>query len=98
MSILLSICRVLVGSLFIVSGLIKANDTLGFSYKLTEYFEPEVLGWTWLEPYALPLAMLICIGEIVIGVAVVLGGKMRLTSWFLLGMILFFTWLTFYSA
>ncbi|MCB0791615.1 MAG: DoxX family membrane protein [Flavobacteriales bacterium] len=98
MRLLLYICRVLVGSLFIVSGLIKANDTLGFSYKLQEYFEPGVLGWTWLEPYALPIAMLICVGEVVLGVAVVLGGRMRISAWFLLGLILFFTWLTFYSA
>src|SRR6478735_2062867 len=31
--------RVLVGGLFIFSGFIKANDPLGFSYKLKEYFE-----------------------------------------------------------
>ena len=34
-----SVARVLVGGLFIVSGLVKANDPLGFSYKLEEYFE-----------------------------------------------------------
>jgi hypothetical protein len=32
-------CRIAVGLLFIFSGLIKANDPLGFSYKLEEYFE-----------------------------------------------------------
>ena len=31
-------CRILVGATFIVSGLVKANDPLGFSYKLEEYF------------------------------------------------------------
>jgi hypothetical protein len=35
---LVSISRILVGVLFIISGLIKANDALGFSYKLDEYF------------------------------------------------------------
>ena len=39
MKILAIISRVFVGALFVVSGLIKANDTLGFSYKLEEYFE-----------------------------------------------------------
>lgn len=38
MKILVQICRVLVGLLFIFSGLIKANDPTGFSYKLEEYF------------------------------------------------------------
>lgn len=100
MRAILYTCRLLVGSLFIVSGLIKANDTLGFSYKLQEYFEPEVLGWLmgFMEPYALPLAMLVCVGEIVLGVAVIMGGRMVLSTWFLLALILFFTGLTFYSA
>ena len=31
--------RILVGALFIVSGLIKANDPKGFAYKMDEYFE-----------------------------------------------------------
>jgi hypothetical protein len=32
-----------VGILFIISGLIKFNDPIGFSYKLTEYFSEPVL-------------------------------------------------------
>lgn len=99
MKMLVSICRVLVGALFIVSGLIKANDAIGFAYKLEEYFSPDVLSWfTWMEPYAYPLAVFICIAEIVVGLAVLLGAKMKLASWSLLLMIVFFTFLTFYSA
>ena len=30
--------RILIGLLFILSGLIKLNDPTGFSYKLDEYF------------------------------------------------------------
>lgn len=92
------ISRVLVGSLFIVSGLIKANDPLGFSYKLEEYFAPDVLNLPVFEPWALELAVFICIVEIVLGVAVLLGSKIKLVSWSLLLMIIFFTFLTFYSA
>ncbi len=98
MKILVTISRILVGSLFIVSGLVKANDTLGFSYKLVEYFEPGVLDLPFFIPYALPLAAFICVVEIVLGIATLLGGKMRLVSWALLLMIVFFTFLTFYSA
>ncbi|MES2630059.1 MAG: DoxX family protein, partial [Bacteroidota bacterium] len=98
MKILVTISRILVGSLFIVSGLVKANDTLGFSYKLIEYFEPGVLDMTWLIPFALPLAIFICVVEVVLGVATLLGGKMKLTAWSLLLMIVFFTFLTWYSA
>jgi uncharacterized membrane protein YphA (DoxX/SURF4 family) len=98
MKYLVLTCRVLVGSLFIVSGLIKANDPLGFSYKLEEYFAEGALNLIFLEPFALILAITACIAEIVLGFAVIFGGKMKLTSWLLLILILFFGWLTLYTA
>lgn len=90
--------RILVGSLFIVSGIIKANDPIGFSYKLEEYFSSNVLNIPFLEPYALGFSMLICISEVVLGIMVLFGSYARLTSWLLILMIVFFTFLTFYSA
>lgn len=98
MKYLVSFSRIFVGSLFIVSGLIKANDPLGFSYKLEEYFAESALNLPFLEPVALWLAVLVCIGEIVLGLAVLFGGKMRLASWSLLILTLFFGWLTAYTA
>ncbi len=98
MKILVYISRILTGSLFIVSGLIKANDPLGFSYKLQEYFSPDVLNLPFLDSYALELSVFICVAEILLGFAVLLGAWMRFVSWNLLIMILFFTFLTFYSA
>ena len=98
MKLLTDISRVLVGSLFIVSGLIKANDPLGFSYKLEEYFSVDVLNMSFLDPFVVELAVFICVAEIVLGIAVLLGSKMKLAAWSLLLMILFFTFLTFYSA
>ena len=38
-----NISRTLVGALFIVSGLIKANDAVGFSFKLHDYFAAAVI-------------------------------------------------------
>ena len=96
MKVLVQISRVLVGVLFIISGLIKANDPLGFSYKLEEYFE--VFNMPFLAGLALPQAMLICIFEIIVGVLLLIGAYTRLNSWLLLIMIVFFTWLTGYSA
>lgn len=90
------ISRVLVGVLFIVSGFIKANDTIGFGYKLEEYFE--VFHTPVFIPYVVPIAMFICIFEIMVGVALLLGAYSKLNAWLLLLMILFFTWLTGYSA
>lgn len=95
---LASISRILVGSLFIVSGLIKANDPIGFSYKLEEYFSVDVLNLPFFEPWALSIAVFVCVVEIALGVAAIFGSKIKLVSWSLLLMILFFTFLTFYSA
>lgn len=96
MRIITTISRLLVGSLFIFSGLIKANDPLGFSYKLVEYFE--VFNTHFLVPIALPLAIFICVFEVLVGVTLLIGAKIKLTLWLLLLMIVFFTFLTFYSA
>ncbi len=96
MKIITNIARTVVGLLFIFSGFIKANDAVGFGYKLVEYFE--VFGTHFLVPIALPLAMFICIFEIVLGFALLMGAKLRLTLWLSLLMIVFFTFLTFYSA
>lgn len=96
--ILVDACRLVVGSLFIVSGLIKANDALGFMYKLEEYFEPGALNFPGLTEWALPLAVFICIGEILLGVAMVLGAMPKLTAGLTGFMMAFFTWLTWYTA
>src|SRR3546814_9399702 len=90
------ICRIITGLLFIFSGLIKANDPMGFGFKLEEYFV--VFGMEWLSPLSVILSIFICSLEIVLGVAVLLGARIRATAWGLLLLILFFTWLTFYSA
>ncbi|MFN5418313.1 MAG: DoxX family protein [Flavobacteriia bacterium] len=105
------VSRLLVGGLFIVSGLIKANDPLGFSYKLEEYFEDGALAFRikewfgapgfsleFLIDWALILSVVICVAEIVLGVLVLIGGKIKLVSWMLVLMMLFFTFLTWHTA
>lgn len=98
MKILVTICRIFVGVLFIISGLIKLNDPLGFSYKLQEYFGADVLNLPFLEPYALGISVFVVVFEVVLGVFLLIGYKPKFTVWSLLGMIVFFTFLTFYSA
>ncbi len=98
MKFLVHIARFLVGALFIFSGFIKLNDPLGFSYKLQEYFAPEVLNLEFLSPYALLLSVILVIAEIILGIALLIGHARKLTLWLLLAMIAFFTFLTFYSA
>lgn len=96
MKIVTNICRILVAVLFIISGLIKANDTIGFSYKLVEYFE--IFNMHFFVDYAVGLSMFICIFEIIVGVALLIGAYTNLNLWLLLLMIIFFTLLTGYSA
>jgi len=93
---IITICRIVVGLLFIFSGLIKANDPLGFSYKLEDYFT--VFELDWAIPLSLLLSMIICIFEILLGITVLIGAYFVSTTWLLLFMIIFFTWLTGYSA
>jgi len=98
MKILVPISRIFVGILFIISGFIKLNDPLGFSYKLQEYFSADVLNIPFLEPYALVISVLVVVLEVVLGVFLLIGYKPKFTVWSLLLMIVFFTFLTFYSA
>ena len=98
MKYLIHFSRIVVGNLFIFSGLVKANDPLGFSYKLEEYFVEFGMNWHWLEAILVPLAAALCIVEIVLGIAVLLGYRMKQVSWVLLLMIVFFTILTGASA
>lgn len=95
-NILLTISRIFVGVLFIFSGLIKANDPLGFGYKLQEYFDVFHIGF--LSPIATGIAILLCTLEIVLGALLLLGFWGKKVSWGLLLLIIFFTILTFVSA
>uniref|UniRef100_UPI00404B1DD4 BT_3928 family protein n=1 Tax=Flavobacterium sp. TaxID=239 RepID=UPI00404B1DD4 len=97
-NIITQIVRILVGVLFIISGIIKLNDPIGFSYKLEEYFNANVLNIEFLIPFALAIACFVVIFEVVLGVMLLIGFKTKFTIWSLLAMIVFFTFLTFYSA
>lgn len=90
------IIRWVVGILFIFSGLIKANDPLGLSYKMQEFFG----AWhtTYLNEYALPLSLVMNVFEVVSGVAIIIGWRPKLFSWLLLLLIIFFTFLTGYAT
>lgn len=98
MKTLTHLVRFFVGVLFIFSGLIKLNDPVGFSFKLEEYFSEGVLNLPFLMPLALTIAVAVVIYEVVLGVMLLAGYKVKFTLWNLLGMIIFFTFLTFYSA
>ena len=95
MKILLQASRIIVGVLFIFSGLIKANDPAGLSYKMQEFFE--VWGLHGFNDYTLTFSILMIAFEIIAGVAVLVGWQFALFSWLLLLLIIFFTFLTGYA-
>ncbi len=95
MKYLINISRIIVGILFIFSGLIKANDPLGLSYKMEEFFD--VWHFHLLDNYTLFFSIVMIVFEIVAGVAILLGWRMKLFSWLLLLLIIFFSFLTGYA-
>ena len=103
MKSIITVSRYIVGILFIFSGLVKANDPLGLAYKMQEFFEVWAQsGWLpdlmhAMNDYALVFSLIMISFEIVAGVAVLVGWKMRLFSWLLLLLIIFFTFLTGYA-
>ena len=100
MKLLVNIARVLVGSLFIFSGLVKAIDPLGLAYKMQEFFEvwaadgylPKLMNW--LNNYAVGFSVFMITLEVALGVALLIGWQKKLTAWLLFLLTLFFTFLT----
>lgn len=94
MKYFLWLLRIVVGVLFIFSGLIKANDPLGLSYKMNEFFE--VWHMHGMMPYSLAFSVLMIAFEIIAGVALLIGAAFRVFSFLLLLLTTFFTFLTAY--
>ena len=102
MNVLKQISRFIVGGLFIFSGLIKINDPVGTAIKMEEYFNVFASDFAGFFgafiPYALPISVFLVVLEVVLGIAVLINYRTAITNWILLLLIVFFTFLTFYSA
>lgn len=95
---------VLIG-IFLFSGLIKLNDPIGTQLKLEEYFEvfsldfPLMAGfWKFWIPFALPLSIILSSLEIILVIALWVNYKSKQILWSILALLIFFSFLTFYSA
>jgi uncharacterized membrane protein YphA (DoxX/SURF4 family) len=99
---ILFIIRLLVGGLFIFSGLIKVNDPVGTAIKLEEYFDVfsnDIASFFYIfKDIALPLGVVLVVAEVVLGIMLILGVRLKFTVWALSILIVFFAFLTFYSA
>lgn len=86
--------RIIIGVLFIFSGVVKANDPLGLTYKMDEIFE--VWNMNFMTHYTLALSVLMIAFEIISGIAMLMGYAFRAYITLLLLLNLFFTFLTGY--
>ncbi|WP_442794821.1 BT_3928 family protein [Pelobium manganitolerans] len=93
---ILQLVKIFVALLFIFSGIVKLNDPLGFSYKLEEYFE--VFNLLFLNPLAVFFSISLSALEVVLGLFLLSKYYVKQVVWGLLLLIVFFTFLTFYSA
>ncbi len=102
MKVAVTITRIFTGVLFIFSGLVKAIDPRGLAYKMQEFFEawahdgffPKLMDY--FSEYALSFSVLMISLEVIVGAALLFAWHKKLTTWVLLLLILFFTFLTGY--
>ena len=99
---LVRVCWFLLGALFIFSGLVKLNDPVGTALKLEEYFDVfgEEFGsfFLWFKNISRTMSIALSSLEVILGVALLLRWYLRQTLWALLALLVFFAFLTFYSA
>ncbi|AZQ61224.1 DoxX family protein [Flammeovirga pectinis] len=109
MKTLQRILAIVVGLVFIISGLVKIDDPMGTAIKFEEYFHvfaddfAGVLGFLEsffiaLVPYSLWLSVLFSSFEVILGVALVIGFRQKISLKATLALLIFFGFLTFYSA
>jgi uncharacterized membrane protein YphA (DoxX/SURF4 family) len=94
--LLTTAARFLLAFVFIFSGFVKGIDPLGFTYKLTDYFV--AFNLSFFEPLALPLSIVLCSVELIVGLFLLFGVKQRTGAWGAFLFMLVFTPLTFFIA
>ena len=102
MKVFVTVARIFTGLLFIFSGLVKAIDPKGLAFKMQEFFE----AWSGsgfmpglmktFNEYALAFSIIMITLEVIVGVALLIGWKKKLTIAVLLLLMIFFTFLTSY--
>jgi uncharacterized membrane protein YphA (DoxX/SURF4 family) len=96
MKVFRNVSRILIGLVFIFSGFVKGVDPLGTVYRMDDYFL--AFGMPWAVPFSLYLSIFLCALEFIVGISMLFNLWIKVTAWFLLGMMLYFTCLTFFDA
>ena len=92
----LTVCRLLVGALFIFSSFTKGVDPLGTKYKMLDYLS--VYGMTWLNDFAMVLAVVMILAEFIVGICLMTNILPRLATLGATLLMLFFTATTLFDA
>lgn len=92
----LTICRLLVGALFIFSSFTKGVDPLGTKYKMLDYLSAYHM--TWLNNLAMALAVLMILAEFIVGFCLITKMLPRLAVLGATLLMLFFTFTTLFDA
>lgn len=89
-------CRIVLAAVFIFSGLAKSVDPWGTALKIGDYIAAMGLGVS--ENVALALSVLLCGGELLLGLGVLFGVRRRETSFLVMIAMCFFTITTLWIA
>lgn len=92
----LTVCRLLVGCLFVFSSFVKGVDPLGTKYKILDYMA--VYGMTWFNDIAMILAFGLILAEFLVGICLVTNVFPRLATLGATLLMLFFTCTTLFDA
>src|SRR5664280_1697655 len=96
MKILRIAARIIIGLVFIFSGVVKAIDPLGSAYKFHDYFQAFHLGF--LNALSLTLAVFMCTAEFISGFSVLTGLRQKTGILGVLILLVIFTPVTFILA
>jgi len=91
-----NLSRLLVGLVFIFSGTVKGVDPLGTAYRIEDYFI--AYGTEWAIPLALFFSAFLCTLEFILGISLIFNASIKISSWVLFPMMIFFTVLTLGDA
>lgn len=96
MKLLRTASRIIIGLVFMFSGIVKAIDPLGSAYKFHDYFQAFHIGF--LNSLSLPLGILLCTAEFISGFSVLTGLRFKTGIWGVMILMVIFTPVTFILA
>lgn len=96
--VLVNFCRIILGAVFMFSGIVKAIDPVGTQIKLSDYLYAFEMGGIMLDSTLLIVACILAGFEILIGAYLVVGAFYKGTSFIILVLMFLLTGFTLYLA